>query len=55
VATKTFRTIYISKNLDELLIELAKREQSSASRIIRIALEKYLKSVKTPSCKEKSK
>jgi len=39
---KVLRTIYLSDDLDARLLELAEREDSSVSRLIRIALERHL-------------
>jgi predicted transcriptional regulator len=42
MAKKTFRTIYINDELEELLQKRAEEEQSSISRLVRIALQKHL-------------
>lgn len=43
MAKKTFRTIYLSDELEEILQKQAEKEQSSVSRLVRIALQKHLK------------
>jgi hypothetical protein len=42
MALKSFRTIYIHQDLDSRLIQRAQEEQSSVSRLVRIALERHL-------------
>ena len=42
MSQKVLRTIYLSDDLDARLLELAEREDSSVSRLIRIALERHL-------------
>ncbi len=45
MASKIFRTFYITNDLDELLVERTRQEQSSFSRLIRVALRRYFESV----------
>lgn len=40
---KTFRTIYLSQDIERRLQKLADSEESSVSRMVRIALKRYLK------------
>jgi hypothetical protein len=42
VALKNFRTIYLNEALDFRLKKQAEQEQSSVSRLVRIALERHL-------------
>lgn len=42
MATKTFRTIYMTLDMDQRLVKAAEQERSSASRLVRLALEKFL-------------
>ena len=41
---KKLRTLYLNEDLEYRLQQLAEYEDSSISRIVRIALERYLKS-----------
>ncbi|WP_157493339.1 hypothetical protein [Desulfonatronovibrio magnus] len=41
MATKTFRTIYMTPDMDQRLVKAAEQERSSASRLVRLALEKF--------------
>lgn len=41
MATKTFRTIYMPPDMDKRLVKAAEQERSSASRLVRLALEKF--------------
>jgi predicted transcriptional regulator len=43
MATKTFRSIYLDTELDDQLLSRAQQEDSSASRLVRKALEEFLK------------
>lgn len=43
MARKTFRTIYLYSELESRLLKHAEHEHSSVSRLVRIALENYLK------------
>ncbi len=45
MASKSFRTFYITDDLDELLVERTRQEQSSFSRLIRVALRRYFESL----------
>lgn len=40
---KTFRTVYLSQDIERRLQKLADSEESSVSRMVRIALKRYLK------------
>ncbi len=42
MATKTYRAIYLSPELDERIVKKAQEEKLSASKLIRDAVEKYL-------------
>ena len=42
MATKTFRTIYLNEDLDKRLLKRAAETQSSASGLVRLALEQLL-------------
>jgi len=42
MATKTYRSIYMSRDLELRLEKLAEKEQSSFSRLVRIGVENYL-------------
>jgi len=41
---KKIRTLYLSEELEYRLQQLAEEEDSSISRVVRIALENYMKS-----------
>jgi predicted transcriptional regulator len=40
---KTYRTVYLNEELEKRLEKLADVEQSSVSRMVRIALKQYLR------------
>ena len=42
MATKTFRTVYLNEDLDKRLLKMAAAKQSSASKVVRLALEELL-------------
>ncbi|MFO8239948.1 MAG: ribbon-helix-helix protein, CopG family [Dissulfuribacterales bacterium] len=42
MATKTYRTIFLDQELDTLIQEQAALESSSISKLIRVAIERYL-------------
>lgn len=42
MATKTYRTIFLDQELDTLIQEQASLESSSISKLIRVAIERYL-------------
>lgn len=42
MATKTFRSIYLDSELDSQLLRRAQQEDSSASRLVRKAIENLL-------------
>ena len=42
MATKTFRTVYLNEDLDKRLLKMAAAKQSSASKVVRLALEQLL-------------
>ena len=42
MATKTFRTVYLNEDLDKRLLKMAAEKQSSASGLVRLALEQLL-------------
>ncbi|WP_084591012.1 CopG family transcriptional regulator [Desulfonatronovibrio magnus] len=44
--TKTYRAIYLSPELDDRIVKKAEEEKLSASKLIRVAVEKYLAGVK---------
>jgi len=46
---KVLRTIYLSDDLDARLLELAQKEDSSVSRLVRIALERHLEETEVNS------
>lgn len=45
MATKTFRTIYLSDDLDERILKIAKQENSSVSKLVRVALQNHMKNM----------
>ena len=45
---KTFRTVYLSQDLERRLQKLADSEESSVSRMVRIALKRYLEAKNLP-------
>lgn len=52
MATKTFRTIYMTLDMDQRLVKAAEQERSSASRLVRLALEKFLEKQSEQSKKQ---
>ena len=45
MATKTFRTIYLSDDLDERILKIAKQENSSVSKLVRVALQHHMERI----------
>ena len=45
MAYKTFRTIYLHQRLDSRLVKKAEEKDTSASRLVRMAIDTYLNEI----------
>ncbi len=53
MATKYYRTVYLPRDMEMKLVKHAEKEQSSASRLVRIALERFFKDTEEDTSRAK--